>query len=84
MSTPRQYELWIGGREVAPSSGEYFADLNPMDDSEIARIALGTQQDMDTAVRNAHEAFLHHRQCLARERELWFMRAAVVVRPASR
>ncbi len=72
----RKHALWIGGQEVEPSSGEYLDDLNPMDDSVIARIASGTVEDVDRAVRNGHEAFLRNRHRLAREREVWFMRAA--------
>ena len=57
MSDIKQSELWIGGEHVAPSSGEYFDDLNPLDDSLYSRVAEGTAEDMDRAVQVAHEAF---------------------------
>ena len=79
MSKVKQYELWIGGQHQAPSSNQYFDDLNPMDDSVIARIASGTTEDVDKAVQNAHESFLQNKHRLAREREAWFMKAADLV-----
>ncbi len=79
MSKIKQYELWIGGQHQAPASNDYFDDLNPMDDSVIARIASGTEKDVDKAVENAHESYLQNKHRLARERETWFMKAADLV-----
>jgi len=76
---PKGSDLWVGGKHVPPSSGRYFDDLNPLDDSLYARVADGTAEDMDAAVRIAHEAFRAHRDRLAREREAWLMRAAALV-----
>ena len=74
-----QTELWIGGRHVAPSSGRYFDDLNPLDDSLYSRVAEATAEDMDFAVKTAQEAFKANRHRLAREREAWLMKAADLV-----
>ena len=52
-------ELWIGGKEQKPSTGEYFDDLNPSDLSLIARVAKGNADDVDAAVNNAKETFEH-------------------------
>ena len=79
MSTVNQSELWIGGEHVAPSSGKYFDDLNPVDDSLYSRVAEATAADMDRAVTVAHEAFLANKHLLARDREVWFMKAASLV-----
>ncbi len=79
MSTVKQSELWIGGEHVAPSSGKYFDDLNPLDDSLYSRVAEATAADMDKAVQVAHEAFLANKHLLARDREVWFMKAASLV-----
>ena len=69
-SPPRtQSDLWIGGEHVPPSSGRYFDDLNPLDDSLYSRVAEGTIEDMDAAVRNAEDAFRANRDGLARERD---------------
>ncbi|MEL0585910.1 MAG: aldehyde dehydrogenase family protein [Candidatus Thiodiazotropha sp. (ex. Lucinoma kazani)] len=79
MNKLKQHELWIGGKHQMPSSGEYFDDLNPMDDSVIAKIASGTAEDVDKAVNNARVAFKRNKHRLAREREVWFMKAADLV-----
>jgi acyl-CoA reductase-like NAD-dependent aldehyde dehydrogenase len=79
MSDVKQSELWIGGEHVAPSSGSYFDDLNPLDDSLYSRVADATATDMDKAVQVAHEAFLANKHLLARDREVWFMNAASLV-----
>ncbi|MCB1678876.1 MAG: aldehyde dehydrogenase family protein [Halioglobus sp.] len=76
MSNVKQSELWIGGEHVKPSSGKYFDDLNPLDDSLYSRVAEATAADMDRAVQVAHEAFLANKHLLAKDREVWFMRAA--------
>ncbi len=79
MSDVKQSELWIGGEHVAPSSGKYFDDLNPLDDSLYSRVADGTAEDMDKAVQVADEAFKANKHLLARDREVWFMNAASLV-----
>ena len=79
MSDVKQSELWIGGEHVAPSSGEYFDDLNPQDDSLYSRVAAATAGDMDKAVQVAHEAFKANKHLLAKDREVWFMNAASLV-----
>ena len=79
MSDIKQSELWIGGEHVAPSSGKYFDDLNPLDDSLYSSVAEATAEDMDRAVQVAHEAFLANKHLLAKDREVWFMNAASLV-----
>lgn len=79
MADVKKTELWIGGEWMAPSSGNYLDDLNPLDDSLYSRIADGTAQDMDRAVKVAREAFKANRGLLAHQRELWFLRAADLV-----
>ena len=79
MSDVKQSELWIGGEHVSPAGGDYFDDLNPLDDSLYSRVAAGTAQDMDRAVQVANEAFRANKHLLARDREAWFMTAASLV-----
>ena len=75
----RQLELWIAGESRAPSSGDYFDSLNPLDDSLYARAALGTAADVDAAVKAAHSAFSDYRKTVAKEREAWLSRAAALL-----
>lgn len=70
---------WIGGRAVKPGSASYFEDHNPVDDSLYARAAAGTAEDVDKAVRVAHEAFLRHRRLPAAAREAWLVKAATLI-----
>jgi vanillin dehydrogenase len=79
MTSVKQSDLWIGGQHVAPSTGKYFDDLNPLDDSLYSRVAEASAAQMVEAVEVAHEAFLANRHLLARDREVWFMEAASLV-----
>ena len=82
MSKIKQTELWIGGEHVPPSSGTYFDDLNPDDNSVYSRVAGGTAEDMDKAVKSAHAAFKANQHWLASDRERWLSKAAELVRAA--
>lgn len=74
-----QRDLWIGGRFLPSTSGRYFDDRNPEDDSVIARIAEGTPQDVDAAVQAAQAAFASYGRTLAAQREGWLSRAAEIL-----
>ncbi len=52
----RDHGLLIGGRPVAPQSGEIFETVNPADGRPLARIAAGQAADVDLAVRAAEAA----------------------------
>lgn len=72
----RTVDLFIGGKWVPASSGAYFEDRNPMDDSVWAKAAHGTPEDIERAVQVAQEAFERHSDSLAKEREAWLIKAA--------
>ena len=74
---------WIGGRSVAPACGQYRDDLNPLDDTCYARVADGTDEDIQAAVQAAEEAFGSYRQSLPKERERWLLRAAELLEARS-
>ncbi len=65
MNDIKQYELWVGGEHKKPSTTDYFDDLNPQDDSVIAKIASGTTDDVNKAVAKGREAFKENRSRLA-------------------
>ncbi|MGI9239343.1 MAG: aldehyde dehydrogenase family protein [Verrucomicrobiales bacterium] len=52
----KQYELFIGGKFVAPSGGKYFRSINPATGKAHARIANGNTKDVDRAVKAARRA----------------------------
>lgn len=52
-----KYDHFIGGKFVAPSSGEYFDNISPVDGSVLAKAARGNAEDIDKALDAAHAAF---------------------------
>jgi aldehyde dehydrogenase len=52
-----QYDHFIGGKWVAPSNGEYFDNISPIDGKPFTRAARGNKQDIEKALDAAHEAF---------------------------
>ncbi len=72
-------ELWIGGKEHKPSSGEYFDDLNPSNADLIARVARGNMADVDTAVADAKNTFEQFKDSEVRTREKILCDAASIV-----
>lgn len=69
-------DLWIGGAQVPPSTGQYFIDRNPENDQPFARIAEASAADIDRAVQAAQTAFDENRNRLAADREAWLSKAA--------
>lgn len=53
----KQYELFIGGKWVKPSSGKYFDTINPATEEKIASIAEANDKDVDKAVKAARKAY---------------------------
>lgn len=78
-SEVQSIDLWIGGERSAPSTGRYFTDNNPENDTPYARVAEGAAEDIDRAVRTAHEAFGSYGKSMALEREAWLSKAAALV-----
>ncbi|HEY9717535.1 MAG TPA: aldehyde dehydrogenase family protein, partial [Trichormus sp.] len=53
----QQLDHFIGGEYVPSSGGKTFESINPATGQLLARVALGTADDIDRAVKAAHEAF---------------------------
>jgi len=53
----QQLDHFIGGQYVPSSAGEWFDSINPATGQVLARVALGTADDVDRAVKAAHDAF---------------------------
>ena len=49
--------LFIGGEWVEPASGETMDDVNPATGEVIAKIAVGSREDIDLAVAAAQKAY---------------------------
>ncbi len=52
-----QYENFIGGEWIAPTSGEYFDNLSPVDGEVLTRIPRSNEADVDAAVAAGVKAF---------------------------
>ena len=51
-----QYENYIGGQWVAPSKGEYFDNISPVNGQIVCKIARSTAADIELALDAAHKA----------------------------
>jgi aldehyde dehydrogenase (NAD+) len=52
-----RYGLYIGGEEVEPRSGEWFASVSPATEEPLAEVAQAGPEDVTLAVGSAREAF---------------------------
>src|SRR5215469_3007441 len=48
-----RYDLFIGGKFVAPTTGKHLDSINPATEEKLTEIALGTEADVDLAVKAA-------------------------------
>jgi aldehyde dehydrogenase (NAD+) len=53
----KQYDLFIDGKWVKPSSGKYFQSINPANEEVLAEIAYASAEDVDKAVKAARKAY---------------------------
>src|SRR5210317_2221676 len=51
-----KYENYIGGRWVAPTDGEYFEDISPVNGKPMTMIPRSQAADIELALDAAHEA----------------------------
>src|SRR5436190_6966092 len=52
-----EYDLFIGGKFVAPKSGKYFDSINPATEKVLSRIAIANAEDVDAAYQAAQKAY---------------------------
>lgn len=52
-----KYDHFIGGRWVAPATGEYFDNISPIDGKVFTKAARGSAADVEKAIDAAQEAF---------------------------
>src|SRR6478672_5020629 len=52
-----RYDLFIGGKFVAPKSGKYFDSINPATEKVLSEIAEANARDVDLAVNSARKAY---------------------------
>jgi aldehyde dehydrogenase (NAD+) len=52
-----RYGLFVGGKEVAPKSGQWFTTIDPATEEPLAEIARAGVEDVNNAVAVARKAF---------------------------
>jgi len=52
-----RYELFIGGKWVAPQSGAYFDTISPSTEQKLAEVAEADERDVAAAVESARHAY---------------------------
>jgi aldehyde dehydrogenase (NAD+) len=80
-----RYELFIGGRFVAPRSRKYFDSINPATEEKLTEIALAGDADVDRAVKAARRAYEKvWSKIPGRERGKYLFRIARLIQERSR
>src|SRR3954464_10141365 len=52
-----RYDLFINGKFVAPTKGEYFDTINPATEKKLGEVAQASGSDVDLAVKSARRAY---------------------------
>ena len=76
MSKEQIYEHWIDNAYVASSGNDLMDILNPLDDSLYAQVAAGTHEDVDRAVKSAHQCFQSFSKTSTNDREALLCKAS--------
>jgi aldehyde dehydrogenase (NAD+) len=79
-----RYDLFIGGKFVAPRSGKYFESINPATEEALAEIALANQADVDAAYQAAQKAFSPWSRLPGAERGKYLYRIARLIQDRAR
>src|SRR6187549_3650635 len=80
-----RYGLFVGGKEIAPKSGQWFTTIDPATEEPIAEIARANVEDVNNAVAVARRAFKRDWSTLpGRERAKYLFRIARILQERSR
>jgi acyl-CoA reductase-like NAD-dependent aldehyde dehydrogenase len=79
MSTLARFDHWIGGRDVAPSAGEFLPSYEPLTAEPWAEIARGTDADVASAVDAATAASTEWRKTSPSARSALLSRVADLI-----
>jgi aldehyde dehydrogenase (NAD+) len=79
-----KYDLFIGGKFVAPKSGKYFDSINPATEETLAQIGLANQADVDAAYSAAQKAFGAWSKLPGAERGKYLYRIARLIQDRAR
>jgi len=80
-----RYGLFVGGKEIAPRSGQWFTSLDPATEEPLAEVARAGVEDVNHAVGVARRAFKREWGDLpGRERAKYLFRIARILQERSR
>lgn len=79
-----QYDLFIGGEFVPPSSKKYFDSINPATEKKLSKIAEASKADVNKAVKAARTAFESWSKVPASERGKYIYRIARLIQERAR
>jgi aldehyde dehydrogenase (NAD+) len=80
----KRYDLFVGGKFVAPKSGVYFDTHSPSTEAKLAEIAEAGEADVDAAVRAAERAFRQWSRLSGAERGKYIYRIARLIQEKAR
>src|SRR3954451_1927926 len=80
-----RYGLFVGGKEIAPKSGQWFTTIDPATEEPLAEIARAGIDDVNNAVTVARRAFKREwGELPGRERAKYLFRIARILQERSR
>jgi len=80
-----RYGLFVGGKEIAPRSGQWFTTLDPATEEPLAEVARAGVEDVENAVAVARRAFRRSwGELPGRERAKYLFRIARILQERSR
>ena len=85
VSLRERYGLFVGGEEIEPRTGEWFASISPSTEERLFEVALAGEEDVGLAVGAARDAFENGWSALApSERAKYLFRLARLIQERSR
>jgi aldehyde dehydrogenase (NAD+) len=79
-----RYDLFVGGKFVAPKSGRYFDTVNPATERKLAEVAEAGEADVEAAVRAAEAGFKVWSKLAPLERGKYLYRIARLLQEKAR
>ncbi|MCU0438275.1 MAG: aldehyde dehydrogenase [Raineya sp.] len=73
------YDNFINNQWVAPTKGEYFESISPVDGNTFTKVARSTKEDIDLALDAAHEAFKTWSKASATEKSNLLLKIADIM-----
>ncbi|WP_457807226.1 aldehyde dehydrogenase family protein [Aliarcobacter cryaerophilus] len=74
-----QYENFIGGEWITPSSGEYIENISPVDGKLLTKIPRSNEKDVDLAVEAAKKGFEEFKHTSVTQRSALLNKIADIV-----